>query len=378
MCSWRVRSGVMRCLGVWRLVMGGLRMGGLGMRRLGMRSSGVRSSGVRSSGVRSSGVRSLWMRRSGMRSLWVRRSGMRSLWMRRSGVRSLWMRRSGVRSLRVYSSGMLTGSRVLTGVGLDHGVRAALIDRVVLVPVISGLPLMRVLRFCCLDTTIARCRFLSGGWSRVNSTWAIKADVVVGISVADHCTVNVGIVDDGRIDVPNRCIILEVIAFPSAAGEARSVIAVAIVDTSVESNVGTPITAVPTIVAVRKSPVTRGPIVSRLGNLHPSAGHPEITVISVGPVAGIPKISFLRTRWLLVNDKGRRRNCDQDRLSEKRGRCAQQTGKQDISGFHQFLYRWVIVPVRPLPPAQWMRIPASFKFFLARGNFTSFFAIPRG
>ena len=230
---------------------------------------------------------------------------------------------------------VMRGRVVFNGVGLNRGVRATLIDRVVLVPVISGFLLMRALRFCCLDTTIARFRLLSGGWSRVNSTWAIKADTIVDTSVADHCTVNVGIVDDGRINVPNRCIILKGVALPSTAGEARSVVTVAIVNTSVKSNVRTPISAVPTIVAVRKGPVTRGPKVSRAGNLHPSARHPEITVISVGPVTGIPKISFLRTRWLLVNDKWRRRNCNQDRLSEKRGRCAQQTGEQDISGFHQ-------------------------------------------
>ena len=341
MCSFGVRS-VMCSFGVRSLVMCWFMMCGLVMCRLRMRSLGVGSLGVGSLGVGSLGVGSVAMHGFGVRNV------------------------------------VLHSRVVFNGVGLNRAVRMALIDRVVLVPVISGLLLMRALRFCCLDTTIVRCRLLSAGRSGLNSAWAIKADAIVDISVADHGTVNVGVVNDGRIDVPNRCIILEVIAFPSAAGEARSVIAVAIVDTSVKSNVGTPITAVPTVVAVRKTPVTRGPIVSRLGNLHPSAGHPEITVISVGPVPGIPKISFLRTRWLLVNDKGRRRNCDQDRLSEKRGRCAQQTGKQDISGFHQFLYRWVIVPVRPLPPAQWMRIPASFKFFLARGNFTSFFAIPRG
>jgi hypothetical protein len=179
----------------------------------------------------------------------------------------------------------------------------------------------------------------SGCRSRVDSTGAVKADVIIDSSVVDHCTVNIGVVDDGRIHSPNRCVIPKDVALPPAAVETGSVIAESIVDISIESHVGTPITAVPTIVAVGKSPVTRGPKVSRAGNLHPSAGHPEITVISVGPVAGIPKISILRTRRLLVNDKRRRRNCNQDRLSEKRGRCAQQTGEQDISGFHQFQYR---------------------------------------
>ena len=139
---------------------------------------------------------------------------------------TLVMCRPGMSSLRMGSVAMhgfgvrnvvMPGRVVFDGVGLNRGVRAALIDRVVLVPVISGFLLMRALGFCCLDTTIARFRLLSGGWSRVNSTLAIKADAIVDTSVADHCTVNVGIVNDGRIDVPNRCIIPKGVALPSTA-----------------------------------------------------------------------------------------------------------------------------------------------------------------
>ena len=70
----------------------------------------------------------------------------------------------GVGSLAMHSRG------VFTGVGLNRGVRVTVIDRVVLVPVISSFLLMRALRFCCLDTTIVRCRLFTGGRSRINST----------------------------------------------------------------------------------------------------------------------------------------------------------------------------------------------------------------
>jgi hypothetical protein len=142
-------------------------------------------------------------------------------------------------------------------------------------------------------------------------------------------------VDDRRIHMPRRGVVPKHVAVPSAAVETRSVLAVAIVNTSVKSDVRTPITAVPKIVTIRKSPITRGPKISRMRNLNPGAGHPEITVVSVGPVAGTPKISFRWTRWLLVGDQGRWRNCDRDTLSEQARRCAQQGEKEDIAGFHQ-------------------------------------------
>ena len=278
--------------------------------------------------------RSLVMYSLGMRSSLVMCSlGMRSLVMCNLGMCGL-----VVCSLVMYSLGrcglVVHSSGVFTGVGLHHGLWMAVIHRVVLVPIISSFLLMRALRFCFLDTAIARCRLLSGGRFRFDSTGTVKADVI-DIPVVDHCTVNIGVLDDGRIHVPNRCVIPKDVALPPAAVETGSVIAESIVDISIESHVGTPITAVPTIDAVHKTPVTRGPKVSGLRHLNPGARNPEITVISVSPVARTPKISVLRTRRLLVDDEGRRRNCNRNALSEQRRRCAQQTREQDITDFHQ-------------------------------------------
>ena len=93
-----------------------------------------------------------------------------------------------------------------------------LVDRVMLVAVISSFLLMHALRFCGLDTTIVRGRLLSGGRPCVNSTGTVKADVI-NITVVDHGTVDVGVVDDGRIHVPSGCVIPKGVALPSAAGE---------------------------------------------------------------------------------------------------------------------------------------------------------------
>jgi len=213
---------------------------------------------------------------------------------------------------------------VFTGFGLSRVARMPVIDRVVLVPVITSLLLMRALTICCLDTPIVCSRLFRGSRSRVDSTVAIEADVIIS-PIVDHCAVTVRIVYNRRIHVPNRGIIVKGTALPPTTIETGSVITEAIVHAAVESNVGTPIAAVPAIVAVRKPPVTRSPKVPRLGRFNPDAGNPEITVISVRPVAGTPIISVLRTRWLLVDSERGRGNCNRDGLSEKRGRYAQQT-----------------------------------------------------
>ena len=296
--------------------------GGMGrslvMYSLGMRSSLVMCSlGMRSLVMCNLGMCGLVVCSLVMYSLGVGSLVMCSLGMCGLVVCSLVMDSLGMCGLVVHSGG------VFTDIGLNHGLWMAVIHRVVLVPIISSFLLMRALRCCCLDTTTVCCRLFSGCRSRVDSTGAVKADVIIDSSVVDPCTVNIGVVDDGRIHVPNRCVIPKDVALPPAAVETGSVIAESIVDTSVESNVGTPITVVPTIDAVPKTPVTRGPKVSGLGHLNPGARNPEITVISVSPVARTPKISVLRTRRLLVDDEGRRRNCNRNALSEQRRCCAQ-------------------------------------------------------
>jgi hypothetical protein len=275
-----------------------------------------------------------------MRNLAMRRLRMRTFVMFCFWACAFVVHCFGLSALVMYGRGLCTlvmhGGRLSSGVGSNYGVRAALIDRVTLVAVISSFLLVRALRWSRLETTILRGRLFRGGRSRFDSIWTIKADVIIDRFVVDHRTVNVGVVDDRRIHVPHRCVIPKDVAVPSAAVETGAIIAVAIVNASVISDVRTPITAVPKIVAIRKSPVTRSPKVSRLRNLNPRAGDPKITVLSVAPVAGTPKITLGRARRLLVSDERWWRNCNRDILSEQARRCAQQTGEEeDMSGFHQ-------------------------------------------
>ena len=307
----RVRSLVMCRLRVCSLVMSRLRMCSLVMSGLGVRSLVMGCFRMSYFVMRRFIMCSLLMRCFRMRRLVMCRFGMSAF-----GVGPFVMHSFCLRTFVMHSRG-LSG-----GVSLDHGVRVALIDRIVLVPVISSFLLVRALRCSRFETTISSCRLFSSGGSRLDSARTIKADVIIRRLVVDRCTVNVSVVDDRRIHVPHRRVILKGVALPSAAVETGTVIAVAVVNASIVSDLGPPITAVPTIVAIRKTPVTRGPIISRLGNLNPGAWDPEIAISSEGPVSRTPKISFLRTRRLLVSNKGWRRNCNRNTLSEQGRRCA--------------------------------------------------------
>jgi hypothetical protein len=183
-------------------------------------------------------------------------------------------------------------------------------------------------------------RLLSGSRSGVDATWTVEADAIICRSIIDPCAILVGVVDDRRIHPPNRGVITERISLPPPSVETGTIITAAIVDSPIESNLRAPITVVPMIKAVAKTPVPRGPKKSRLRYLHPRARDPKITIVSIGPVARAPKISVLRTRRLLVGYKGRRRDCNRDILSEKRGCGAQETREENISGgFHQVQHR---------------------------------------
>jgi hypothetical protein len=228
----------------------------------------------------------------------------------------------------VMSSLVMFSFVVFTYFDLSGVDRMTVISGVALVWVVTSLYQVCALTICRLKMSLVLGRRFLGSRSRVDSTGAVEADVIINDSpVVDHCTVNIGVVDDRRIHLPNRFIIMKGTALPPAAMETRSIIAEAIVDTAIESNVVTPITAVPDIGTVGKTPVTGSPQVARFRHFNPDARNPEITVVSISPVARGPIISILRARWLFVDDERRRRNCNRDRLSEKRGRYAQQTGE---------------------------------------------------
>jgi hypothetical protein len=225
--------------------------------------------------------------------------------------------------------------RMCPGIGLDYVAGLAMIDREMLIAVISSFLLVGPLRLRCFEMMIASSRFLGSSGSGLDSTRAIEADSIICRPIINYRTIYIGIVDDVRIHTPSRGIIPKGVALPSTSGEAGTIITKAIVDPPVISNVPAPITVVPVIEAVAETPITRSPKITRLRNFHPSARNPEITIVSIGPVAWVPKISVVRTRRLVVGDEGWRGNGNRNSLSKKRSRWAEQAGEENGSdGFH--------------------------------------------
>src|ERR1700722_19822559 len=104
---------------------------------------------------------------------------------------------------------------------------------------------------------------LIGSRSGFDTSGAVKADPV-NRDILDHRTVNVGVVNHGRIHMPNGGVAQKFATFPSAPTETGSRITEPIVNTAIEADVRPPIAAMPTIMSSLKSPIARGPKISGL------------------------------------------------------------------------------------------------------------------
>src|SRR5580700_8252468 len=92
---------------------------------------------------------------------------------------------------------------------------------------------------------------------------AIKADPV-DRNIPNHRPVNVGVVNDRRIHMPNGGVTEKSATFPSAPNETGSKITEPIVNTTVEAEMKPPIPGIPTVMSSYEAPVTWRPKISRL------------------------------------------------------------------------------------------------------------------
>jgi hypothetical protein len=129
-----------------------------------------------------------------------------------------------------------------------------------LIYVATSILFMSTLAIAQCDLLFVSCRLFPGSRPCVVAAWTIEAGAIVNIRpIIDHCPINISIVDDGRVNSPDGGIIVEISALPSAANEPRSIIAEAIIDPTVESNVRSPIACVPAIPAPFETPPTGRP-----------------------------------------------------------------------------------------------------------------------
>jgi hypothetical protein len=117
----------------------------------------------------------------------------------------------------------------------------------------------------------------------------------------------VDIVDHRRIHVVHAAVIIQHAVIPIRAIIAASGIAETIIDSTVKSDVRTPITAMPPIVAAIVVPIGWRPQRIHPRRHHPCARNPVITTICPTPISGRPIIVVAGIRRLAVIRKRRRR-----------------------------------------------------------------------
>lgn len=103
---------------------------------------------------------------------------------------------------------------------------------------------------------------------------AVVADPVIGCVVCDAVVINV--VNVSHVHIVYRAVVVERTPVPISALIPMTDVTEAVVDTSVEANVRTPISMVPTIAAATIPPVRRRPQPTHVGSHYPRAGHPII------------------------------------------------------------------------------------------------------
>src|ERR1700741_5355752 len=106
-------------------------------------------------------------------------------------------------------------------------------------------------------------RLFLGCRSGFDTSSTIKANPV-NRNILNHCAVNVSVVNDGVIHMPNRGVTEKSVAFPSTADKTGSEITEPIVNTAIETDATPPVAGLPTVVSTFKSPITWGPKISRL------------------------------------------------------------------------------------------------------------------
>src|ERR1700734_2323879 len=122
-----------------------------------------------------------------------------------------------------------------------------------------------------LNMLVVHRRHLLPVGSGIDAARPIEAGAVDHGRIMNHRIVDVRVVDDGRVYVHDRRVIGEMSTLPTAAEEAHSTVAVAVVDPTVEADMGTPVPSMPGIKAAGKAPVAGSPEKPGLGSKHPGS-----------------------------------------------------------------------------------------------------------
>jgi hypothetical protein len=163
---------------------------------------------------------------------------------------------------------------------------------------------------------VCRCLFCPGR-AGVDSTGAAVIADVVHPGVVDYGPA-VNIVNVPDVHVVHRTVIVEGPVIPISAFIADATIAEAVIDATVETDMRTPVTVVPSVAVTAPAPIAGSPEEANFGSHHPRARHPVIAFIAISPVTGGPQITFPGGHGLRVHRQ--RGRSDRDRHAELRER----------------------------------------------------------
>lgn len=148
-----------------------------------------------------------------------------------------------------------------------------------------------------------------------------RLHVDTAVTAVKTGAIDMRVVDDRRAvdvrhthiaDVVDAPVVGKPVMVPMATLIPDTGITEAIADSTIVSNMRTPITAVPIISLIGPAPIARCPKRSDIRRQHPSPWHPIIIVVIVapGPIAGRPHVTVTWNRRLDIHRQLRRCNVD--------------------------------------------------------------------
>jgi hypothetical protein len=150
-----------------------------------------------------------------------------------------------------------------------------------------------------LNGQFLRCRL-----SFHSATAAVIADPIPAV-LRDRIVID--IVNPGRVHIRHGSVVVQVSVIPIGAVVSAARVAIAVLDASVVADVRCPVSPMPAIVAIFKSPPGGRPKRSHIRRQHPGAWNPVIAGACVIPVTWRPNIIVARAGRLLIIGQWRRR-----------------------------------------------------------------------
>ena len=207
----------------------------------------------------------------------------------------------------------------------DRG--TSMIFRREVLPILAREPLVLALGRNRSNVPFVYGQFFLPRRTRLNSSGSTVVADIPGIVHHHGSVVDTGHVRDA--DIGHRAVVIEVSSTPLPAHKSHARIAESVVNSSVKTDVRTPVAGMPCIKSTAPTPVSGRPQHAYRRH-YPSARHPVVAVVIVpGPVPGRPEVAGARTDRLRVNRQRRRPDAHRDANRDLRKRSARKRQNDD-------------------------------------------------